>query len=87
MTLQDAIRKIKKHHDILNKEASFAVHTLEALNMAVDALDKQIPKKTLWGGDNRTSWRSCPMCHSRMHNTCKFCSQCGQALDWRKGND
>ena len=49
------------------------------------ALEKQIPKKPLWGYTckaNNTSWRSCPVCHARQHNTHKFCSQCGQALDW-----
>ena len=49
------------------------------------AIEKQIPKKPLWGYTckaNNTSWRSCPVCHARQHNTNKFCSQCGQALDW-----
>ena len=48
----------------------------------VSALEKQIPKKPLWGATSNASWRSCPECHSREYKTFKFCSQCGQALDW-----
>lgn len=51
-----------------------------------NAIEKQIPKKAALRGytckANNTSWRSCPVCHARQHNTHKFCSQCGQALDW-----
>ena len=49
--------------------------------------EKQIPKKPLRGYTckaNNDSWRSCPVCHARQWNTHKYCSQCGQALDWSK---
>lgn len=48
-------------------------------------LEKQIPKKPIRGYTckaNNDSWRSCPECHARQWDTHKYCSQCGQAIDW-----
>ena len=47
-----------------------------------EALEKQIPKKRIWG---RTATRPnvtwiCPCC--RNHVNSEFCRKCGQAIDW-----
>ncbi len=56
---------------------------IKELHELIDtAIEKQIPKKPLWGGTNNASWRSCPECHSRENKTHKYCSQCGQKLLW-----
>ena len=55
-----------------------------ALNVAISALDKQMPKKPKEG--------VCPRCSSRhiyaatlMKAECfKYCGDCGQALDWEE---
>ena len=51
---------------------------IEAYGIAVLALEKQIPKKRAdgWYGKNT----ECPICHIVASN--KYCSNCGQALDW-----
>lgn len=58
-----------------------------ALNLAVGAIDKQIPKKPNRG--------VCPSCGSRhiyaatltKAECFKFCGNCGQALDWSDEDD
>ena len=79
MTPQEAIKRIKDHNEIHSrKEKHFAVHITEALNTAVEALEKQIPKKP----KNRegTTYFYCPCCDS--NNIYEYCGECGQALDW-----
>lgn len=56
----------------------------KALALGMKALKKQIPQKPLSGADHYASWRSCPVCHSKQHNTYNYCTHCGQALDWGK---
>ena len=60
----------------------------EALQMAIDALEKQIPRKPIkntgmvnpiWSADSNL----CPACFKYVNvwgN--KFCSYCSQAIDW-----
>ena len=79
MTPQEAIRRIKNHNEVHSrKEKHFAIHITEALNLAVEALKKQIPKKP----KNRegTTYFYCPCCDS--NNIYEYCGDCGQALDW-----
>lgn len=46
MTEQEAIRRIKNHNEIHSRKEPFhAIQIAEALEMAVEALEKQIPKK------------------------------------------
>lgn len=57
----------------------------ECMEKVLSALEKQIPKKPIRGYTckaNNDSWRSCPECHARQWDTHKYCSQCGQAIDW-----
>lgn len=57
---------------------------LEALRKALEALEKQIPKKPI----EKSPWvYHCPRCDSRTIEDAfikkfKFCPDCGQALDW-----
>jgi hypothetical protein len=92
MSPEEAIRRIKNHNEVHSrKEKHFAVHITEALNMAVDALEKQIPKKienahVIWNRfDAIDHWEgSCPNCKTniRFSVDVNYCFYCGQALDW-----
>lgn len=85
MTTSEAIRRIKEHIRIHQKKEPSAVYITEALQMACNALEKQIPKKTRVD-DNE--WYCCCNCGdtfsliSIVNKRNKFCGKCGQALDW-----
>ena len=59
--------------------------TREALDMAIEALKKQVPMKP---NDKFNvpycvlTYGICPSCGLGVNSDMKFCSECGQALDW-----
>lgn len=93
MTYEEAIERIRVH---------FAVHDDgrptpkldEAVDIAIEAMEKQIPKKVEYGIDG--SWGTekeqpvCPVCDYFIIQTyfigegkkVTYCEHCGQALDW-----
>ena len=64
---------------------------IEAIYKAVEALEKQIPKKpifereqiSLFGVDDDAY---CPNCRCSIPKV-KYCEDCGQAIDWGKDNE
>jgi hypothetical protein len=67
MTAKEAIRRIEDHNRIhAVKEYPFAIKITEALDMAVKALEKQIPKKPkilTWPLLTEAGWKhGCPNC-------------------------
>ena len=56
--------------------------------LAMKALEKQIPKKLKVEVDNRHGVRNlyyfCPSCNSFRMKCRRYCSNCGQALDWKE---
>ena len=64
-----------------------------AIEMAINALEKQIPKKPEYeadgyaGGELVYDYAKCPICgHDFEYGIndweCEYCSNCGQKLDW-----
>lgn len=64
----------------------------ESYQMMVEAMEKQIPKKPInvyktWDYGNISKW-VCPSCsyehRSSSSRSCdyKYCTKCGQAIDW-----
>ena len=62
----------------------------KSLDIAISALEKQIPKKVNISLKGTTGWNTkchCPNCHSMVSHG-KYCSNCGQALDFNSnGSD
>lgn len=60
----------------------------EACRMGMAALDRRVPKQPHPDGD--LGVLACPTCgsgeylHNGDGNECRFCGQCGQAIDWRE---
>ena len=59
------------------------------INLAIKAIDKQIPKKPVSKYKYRAGENVCPSCETE--NRCrivmfweKFCPDCGQAIDWEE---
>ena len=64
-----------------------------AREIAVDAMEKQIPKELVADGDGYTDGSMvydsfyCPSCdyHMEDYEVKNFCPNCGQAIDWTEG--
>ena len=61
-----------------NKPTSGYVMLQESIDMAIKALEKQIPKKPT----DRCMYKECPACGEVEIEFCKYCPSCGQNLDW-----
>lgn len=76
--------------EILDPEHREAYESLEPVNeacrMGVEALRRRVPESPYPDGD--AGVLACPSCgsgeylHNEDGNRCRFCGQCGQAIDW-----
>lgn len=90
MTNEDAIKTI--NIAAAEVEWDYPMDYQVAFEMAIDALEKHIPKKPtktkiaiLNKSPEAISWESihcCPRCESNLAPQYKYCPQCGQALNW-----
>lgn len=88
MTPNEAIRRITEHNRIHSKKEPQAILITEAMDMAVKALERQIPKRVVLQPfeeeDISTTLSLCPVCGDIVkveYNKC--CANCGQKLNWR----
>ena len=86
MTEQEAIEILntKAHLDCKIEEA---IDEMKARCVAIEALEKQIPKKPITkqlGSDIEVTCPVCNYCRIYMDSTKgnNYCSECGQKLDW-----
>lgn len=93
--IKNAIRVLKRHYDYLKYtwKPYPDQNVLNAIGVAVSALEKQIPKKPDRGYDENdfgvTYYPVCPICKGTLgeeQTMCEewfnFCPLCGQAIDW-----
>lgn len=92
MTIEEAIKGLEKEIDILNQlivdyqiigqeELSIVSemrNRIKNYQMAIAALEKQIPKKT----KKNIMGVYCPVCKNLLDGTERFCLYCGQKIDW-----
>ena len=87
-------------HDCDNCEYCYAQGNFgerkEALKLAIEALEKQIPKKPdfegdgYWDGELVYDTWICPCCEKKYevdYEEYDYCPNCGQNLDWREQNE
>lgn len=96
MTIENAIEQlgelIKEAESHMTGNKSYDeifVDDKTALEMAIQALEKQMPKKVLNlmlndGKPIKVFKGICPYCQCIVTN--EYCSRCGQALDWSDEN-
>ena len=53
----------------------------EAIDIAISALEKQIPQKPKMPLD---AYWVCPTCGSKVEHPFEHCMRCGQAIDWEE---
>ena len=79
MTYEEAIKQLNSiaiYH--------FDKYTTYAIDLAIEALDKQILKKPIekYTDYDGTEAGLCPFCNEGVDEKMNFCSYCGQAIDW-----
>lgn len=82
MTNQEAIERIKDHIDIHKINEKNAVYISEALDMAISALEKQIPTKIRIELEHPIYGYAsfCPNCNRMDIGGWSYCPECGQAI-------
>ena len=90
--LEDLIKEAESHMTGNKIDGEIPIDDKTALEMAIQALEKQLPKKVLNlmlnDGDGyliKVFKGICPYCQCIVTN--EYCSRCGQALDWSDEND
>ena len=80
MTHKEAIGILQEEHDY----AQLLSYVNEALEIAISAIEKQIPKKPKIMKVHEVSGYKYGKCECGEHimDDEKFCSNCGQATDW-----
>jgi tRNA(Ile2) C34 agmatinyltransferase TiaS len=79
MTPQEAIKAMKFNKE--NLYNGISNQFISAFDVAISALEKQIPKK-VHRYDVNLSEKFCPNCGLSIENKGGYCAECGQALDW-----
>ena len=95
MTESEAIKELKEDialydNEITRLDASIGTpdrNLIDALDMAIQALEKQIPKKPIKSENQVVRYVNtyyCPICNLGIAGTniAKWCYHCGQKLDW-----
>jgi hypothetical protein len=81
MTESEAIKEVGFNMSTIGLNNKSAKRVSEAKNMAIQALEKQIPKKPDFTEDKE--FALCPCCNGKgLLDRQKYCDNCGQKLDW-----
>ena len=72
--------------ELLTSQLTFNELNREAKQMAVNALEKQIPQKPIFDSYHRAGYR-CPNCNNINPWGYKHCKHCGQKLDWNEEHE
>ena len=91
MTKNEAIRELKERIVFIKNHYPECEDYKQALEIAINALEKQIPKKPNLEGDGYAdghlvydTW-ICPCCEKYYevdYDDYDYCPNCGQAIDW-----
>ena len=87
MTYEEAIKNINALNAVCGQKGLYDAEFENALALAIEALEKQIPKKPLHMHKNYY----CPICKEDgwmlwddaiPNDMDEYCGKCGQAIDW-----
>lgn len=87
MTYEEAIKNINALNAVCGQKGLYDAEFESALALAIEALEKQIPKKPLHMHKNYY----CPICKEDgwmlwddaiPNDMDEYCGKCGQAIDW-----
>ena len=82
MTYEEAIKNINALNAVCSQKGLYDAEFESALALAIEALEKQIPKKPYKDNENGVYEKEhCPSCHRSLFPNDHHC-ECGQAIDW-----
>ena len=94
MIESEAVEKLKNMRLFMqiedkNNDCKFTEDDYKANEMAIQALEKQIPKKPIYIANlGYAALWLCPVCERRIvRSDLKYCHHCGQKLDWSDENE
>lgn len=86
--IKNAIKRFKICLNVCDDCMTCGEHD-EALEVALEALEKQIPKKAVnvnykrdFNGSIIVKRGNCPICNDEVNNVYNYCIECGQKIDW-----
>lgn len=83
MNGKEAIKQLNVLHDALSFQRSDVKESADAIDTAIEALEKQIPKKPIL---RKCDNADCPCCGHSVNAFITtydyYCGRCGQKLDW-----
>ena len=90
MTIEESIKLLKIQKPVIGCK-EYKKPLMTAYDMAIEALEKQIPKKPYLSGDGYwngqlvyDTW-TCPNCSKSYevdYDNYDYCPECGQRIDW-----
>ena len=86
MTYKEAIENLKSLK-MSEDDSSVGKLKIQTYNIAIEALEKQIPKEPLNREDkSEISYGYCPCCNNIIDNwnDIRYCGECGQAINWEE---
>lgn len=79
----DAPKSYRDGKDDPRNSAFMVFNITEAMKMVLEAAEKQIPKKPLYGRKGLDDYVICPRCRFLgLEEFQPCCSECGQAIEW-----
>ena len=92
MTASEAIKEVRFNMSRIGLNNKSAKRVSEAKNIAIQALEKQIPKKPVKSENQVVRYANtyyCPICNLGITGTniAKWCYHCGQKLDWSEESE
>lgn len=83
MTNEEAIKNINALNAVCSQKDFYDAEFESALALAIEALEKQMPKKPDKDNENGVYEKEhCPSCHRSLFPNDHHC-ECGQAIDWK----
>ena len=92
MTDSEAVEKLKNMRLFMqiedeNNDCKFTEDDYKANEMAINALEKQMPKKPKERDCIGFDTLVCPKCKMALYLYEPYCDNCGQKIDWSDDND
>ena len=91
MTYEEAIKNINALNAVCGQKGLYEAEFESALELAIYALEKQIPKKPIFEREQTSLFGVddvpyCPNCKCSIPEV-SYCEECGQAIDWEVSED